>query len=87
MFDTPDDTAVADAQDSTEEPLDSRTAYAVRAILIKLADAQDRIAAREAALVPYWKSCPESVIGPRAAARALRATAELMFMPAPWSAH
>lgn len=44
--------------------------------LRRLAKAEDDRAAAEAAEVPYWDPCPSSVLGARAAARALRADAE-----------
>ncbi|GGO87740.1 hypothetical protein GCM10011584_13090 [Nocardioides phosphati] len=46
--------------------------------LRRLAKIEDDRAAAEAATVPYWSPCPPSVLGARAAARALRADAELL---------
>jgi hypothetical protein len=46
--------------------------------LRRLAKAEDDRAAAEAAGVPYWMPCPPSVLGARAAAKALRADAELL---------
>ena len=86
MFDTPSDITSTGSQQGFDDPFDSKTAYAVRATLFRLADAQERIAAAEAALVPYWKPCPEGVTGARAAARALRAAAEMMLVSSPRSA-
>jgi hypothetical protein len=86
MFDTPSDIRSPGSHQRLDDSFDSKTVYAVRETLFRLADAQERIAAGEAALVPYWKPCPESVTGPRAAARALRAAAEMMVVPSPRSA-
>jgi hypothetical protein len=44
--------------------------------LRRLAKVEDDRAAAEVAGVPYWVPCPPSVLGARAAARALRADAE-----------
>lgn len=86
MFDTPSDITSTGSHQGLDDPFDSKTAYAVRETLFRLANDQERIAAGEAALVPYWKPCPETVTGPRAAARALRAAAEMMLLPSPRSA-
>lgn len=59
-------------------PLDPDVSRILRRLLYALAKEQDAIAAQEAALVPYWKPCPHSVIGTRAAARVLRETAEAL---------
>jgi len=40
--------------------------------LVALAKHEDDLAAAEAALTPYWSPCPPTVLGHRAAARALR---------------
>lgn len=56
-------------------PLDPEVSRVVRRMLFDLADEQDAAAADEAARVPYWKPTPYSVIGTRAAARALREAA------------
>ncbi|MGN6723375.1 MAG: hypothetical protein ACTHJM_12265 [Marmoricola sp.] len=61
-----------------DNQLDEETALAVQRILVQLADDQDAAAATEAAQVPYWKACPDSVRGSRAAARALRAAADAL---------
>ena len=61
-----------------EEALDADTASAVCRILLRLANDQDRAAADEAAHIQYWQACPDSVIGSRAAAQALRSVAESM---------
>lgn len=86
MVDTSNNMGSVDSQLGLDGPFDLKTAHAVRAMLLQLADAQERIAAEEAALVPYWKPCPQSVIGARAAARALRASAERMLVPSSRSA-
>lgn len=86
MVDTSNHMGSVDSQLGLNGSFALKTAYAVRATLLRLADAQERIAAEEAALVPYWKPCPESVIGARAAARAIRASAERMLEPSPRSA-
>lgn len=57
-------------------PLDPEIAGIVRRLLYSLASEQDAAAAEEAAHVPYWQPCPHSVIGIRAAARALREAAD-----------
>lgn len=59
-------------------PLDPEVSRVLRRLLYSLAKEQDAIAAHEAALVPYWKPCPHSVIGTRAAARVLREAAEAL---------
>lgn len=61
-----------------EDALDADTASAVRRVLLRLASDQEQAAADEAAHVQYWQACPESVIGSRAAAAALRSAAESM---------
>ena len=76
MFESGFDATAADGSGQWGEPLDLETARTVRRILMRLADAQETSAADEAAQVPYWKTCPDSVRGSRAAARALRAVAE-----------
>jgi len=40
--------------------------------LLRLAQAEESHAVTEAARVPYWAPCPDSVMGHRAAARVLR---------------
>lgn len=62
----------------SDESLDPETAQVVRRILLRLAVDQEQAAAREAANTPYWQRCPESVVGGRAAAQALRSAAETM---------
>ena len=59
-------------------PLDPEISRILRQLLYSLADDQDAAAAKEAAEVPYWKPCPHSVIGIRAAARALREAADAL---------
>lgn len=51
----------------------------VRQELLRLADLEEALAAHEATSVPYWRPCPASVHGRRAAALALRADAELFL--------
>ncbi len=48
----------------------------VRQALLALARTEEELANTEAARVPYWAPCPESVQGHRAAAQALRARAD-----------
>ncbi|GAA3551780.1 hypothetical protein [Nocardioides daeguensis] len=48
----------------------------VRQELLRLAELEESLAAREATAVPYWMPCPPSVHGRREAALALRADAE-----------
>ena len=76
MFESEFDSAPADRSGQWTEPLDLETARKVRRILMRLAEAQEKEAANEAAQVPYWQTCPDTVRGSRAAARALRAVAE-----------
>jgi hypothetical protein len=45
-------------------------------LLLDLARREDDLAAAEALGTPYWRPCPESVVGHRAAAKALRRHAE-----------
>ena len=52
---------------------------ALRRELLRLADAEDQLAAGEAARVPYWSPCPSSVIGHRTAARVLREDADRLL--------
>lgn len=59
-------------------PLDPEVTRILRRLLFDLAKEQEAAAASEAAQVPYWKPCPHSVIGSRAAARALRQAAEAL---------
>ena len=61
------------------ENLDESTATTVRGVLLRLARVQDEQADRDAARTPYWAPCPESVVGCRAAAHALRATADTLL--------
>lgn len=56
-------------------PLDAEVARALRRLLVALAEEQDLAAAQEAASLPYWKPCPPSLLGTRAAARVLREAA------------
>lgn len=61
-------------------PLDPEISQILRRLLYSLANQQDSAAAEQAAVVPYWKPCPHSVIGIRAAARALREAADALPM-------
>lgn len=61
-------------------PTDSGVASTLRRMIFALAREQDNAAADEAALVPYWKACPDAIIGHRAAARALRELADALSM-------
>lgn len=66
-----------DPQESiTTIGLDGPTATMIRRELFRLAAEEDRMAADEASSVPYWAPCPASVLGHRAAARALRLDAD-----------
>ena len=51
----------------------------IRAELLRLARQLECLADDEAARVPYWQTTPASVIGRRAAARALEAEAEALL--------
>jgi len=53
--------------------------YALRTELLRLARREDSLADEECARVPYWAPTPASVIGHRAAARALEAEAEALL--------
>ena len=53
--------------------------YALRRELIRLARREDALADDESAKVPYWAPHPASVLGHRAAARALEAEAEALL--------
>lgn len=58
----------------------TRSQPVLRSLLLELARREDDMAAHEAATIPYWAPCPESVIGRRVAAAVLRAEAdELLF--------
>ena len=48
----------------------------VRRTLLTLARQEDRLAADEAATVPYWMPCSPDVAAHRAAARVLRSAAD-----------
>ena len=61
---------------SFHQGLAVEVATAVRREMLKLAYAEDQLAAAEAATVRYWEPCPASVQGHRAAAAALRAGAD-----------
>lgn len=49
---------------------------ALRRELLRLARAEDDLAAREAAATPYWSPTPSTVVGHRTAAALLRAEAD-----------
>ena len=48
----------------------------LRRVLLRLAKAENDLAAEESARVPYWEPCPSSVVGHRAAARVLLVEAD-----------
>lgn len=48
----------------------------LRLTLLEIASDEDERAATEAARVPYWAPVPDSVLGHREAARALRVVAD-----------
>jgi len=54
-------------------------AAALRRELLRLARTEEDRAAAEAAEVPYWSTCPPSVLGHRAAAVILRADADSLL--------
>jgi hypothetical protein len=83
MFDVVPDPTTDDQDGHTADQLDRETALTVQRILNHLAEEADNAAAMEAAQVPYWKACPDSVRGSRAAARALRAAAESLVGATP----
>lgn len=58
------------------EEMATEVAAAVRQELLRLAYAEDQLAADDAARVPYWEPCPPSVQGHRSAAQLLRAGAD-----------
>lgn len=53
-----------------------RTLQRLRQPLLQLARREEDLAAEEAAPLPYWRACPPSVEGHRAAPSALRWEAE-----------
>lgn len=65
----------------SSQGLEPEVAATLRSIIFGLAAEEEAAAASEAAQVPYWCSCPESVIGHRAAAKALRLAAESIHLP------
>ncbi|MGN6162200.1 MAG: hypothetical protein ACTHOG_10940 [Marmoricola sp.] len=81
MFEIESDATKGDLPGHPAPELDLETARTVQRILIQLAHDQEDAAAREAAQTPYWKPCPDSVRGSRAAARALRAIADSLALP------
>lgn len=56
--------------------LDGEVLRLLRRLLYELASQRDTTAADQAATVPYWKPCPQDVIGTRAAARVIRDLAD-----------
>lgn len=69
-----------DSNDQESRPtIDSPLAAMMRRELLRLAAAEDELAATEGAEVPYWVPCPDSVLGHRAAARTLRARADRLL--------
>jgi hypothetical protein len=52
----------------------------IYALLVDLAGTEDSLACQESAAVPYWAPTPESAVGHRLAAIALRARAEALRM-------
>lgn len=56
--------------------MSAETATALLRELYRLVEAEEARASAEAASVPYWARCPESVTARRAAARVLREDAE-----------
>jgi hypothetical protein len=56
--------------------LSGSLATTLRQELLRLAEYEENLAAAEAAKVPYWSPCPATVVGHRAAARALREDAD-----------
>lgn len=59
--------------------LSGAVAVALRRELLRLAKAEESLAAEEAAKVPYWVPTPATVDGHRAAARALRQNADRLL--------
>jgi hypothetical protein len=68
-------TAVTESHDVPDEIM----AVVLRRELLRLAAIEESLATAEAARVPYWAPCPDSVSGHRAAARALREDAERLM--------
>lgn len=76
MLNNIDEAGAGPADHESLAPSNPEVARVVRRVLARLASEQEAAAAAEAALVPYWKPCPSSVVGFRAAARVLREAAE-----------
>jgi hypothetical protein len=57
---------------------DTVTATRLRSLLLQLARHQEDLAANELAATPYWAPTPNTVVGHRTAALALRAEADLL---------
>jgi hypothetical protein len=62
--------------ETSPDTLSSLVAATLRQELLRLAAFEEDLAAAEAANAPYWSPCPASVVGHRAAARALRDDAD-----------
>ena len=67
---------MTDSDRTGSHELSELVAAALRQELLWLAALEEGLAASEAAKVPYWSPCPDSVVGHRAAARALREDAD-----------
>jgi hypothetical protein len=76
-FDSP--TTIGGGAALAVQGLDDATAAAVRGVLLRLARVHDEQADQDAARTPYWAPCPDSVVGCRAAAQVLRATADSLL--------
>lgn len=64
------------AEQALERRLEVDVMATLRVMLRRLARQQDDAAADQAASIPYWESCPLTVVGMRAAAEALREAAD-----------
>ncbi|MCW2795175.1 hypothetical protein [Nocardioides sp.] len=62
-------------------PISIPIATALRRELLRLARAEEELAADEAAAVPYWSPCPPTVVGHRLASAILRADADRFLQP------
>jgi len=65
----------------TSSPRIDEFRQGLRLELLRLARHEDDLAAAEGAEVPYWATCPPSVLGHRTAAAALRAEADRIASP------
>jgi hypothetical protein len=61
---------------TSHEVLSAAMIRTVQRMLLRLALVQDERAASEAAQVPYWSPCPDSVLARRTAAEVLRECAD-----------